>query len=103
MEVEVRELEIADYDLFENIKTALYRLWKFKLVVVLMTLVGLLLSLIYISIVGVKVNYQSTATIYSMVYGSYEVPMKFLCRQVALQGQHEGILRVSAILEWRSK
>jgi len=72
MEVEVRELEIADYDLFENIKTALYRLWKFKLVVVLMTLVGLLLSLIYISIVGVKVNYQSTATIYSMVYGSYE-------------------------------
>lgn len=72
MNVEVRELEIADYDLLENIKTALYRLWKFKLVIVLMTLVGLLASLIYISIVGVSVNYQSSSTIYSMVYGSYE-------------------------------
>lgn len=72
MNVDIQELEIADYDLLENIKTALYRLWKFKLVVVLMTLVGLLLSVIYISMVGVSVSYQSTATIYSMVYGSYE-------------------------------
>jgi len=72
MNVEIRELEIADYDLLENIKTAFHRLWKFKLVVVLMTLVGLLASLVYISIVGINVNYQSSATIYSMVYGSYE-------------------------------
>ncbi|MBQ8798861.1 MAG: hypothetical protein IJZ55_04775 [Lachnospiraceae bacterium] len=72
MNVDVRELEMADYDLFENIKTALYRLWKFKLVVVLMTLVGLLASLVYISIVGISVQYRSYATIYSMVYGSYE-------------------------------
>lgn len=72
MNVDVQELEMADYDLFENIKTALLRLWKFKLVVVLMTLVGLLVSLVYISIVGISVNYRSSATIYSMVYGSYE-------------------------------
>lgn len=72
MNVDVRELEMADYDLFENIKTALHRLWKFKLVVVLMTLVGLLMSLVYISIVGISVNYKSSAAIYSMVYGSYE-------------------------------
>lgn len=72
MNVEVRELEMADYDLFENIKTAFQRLWKFKLVVVLMTLVGFLVSLIYISIVGISVRYSSSATIYSMVYGSYE-------------------------------
>ena len=72
MNVDIRELEMADYDLLENIKTALRRLWKFKLVVVLMTLVGLLISLVYISIVGISVNYRSSATIYSMVYGSYE-------------------------------
>ena len=52
MNVDIRELEVADYDLLENIKTAFYRLWKFKLVVALMTLVGFLVSLIYISIVG---------------------------------------------------
>ena len=72
MNVDVRELEMADFDLFENIKTAFYRLWKFKLVVVLMTLVGFLVSLIYISIVGISVQYYSSATIYSMVYGSYQ-------------------------------
>lgn len=72
MKVDVQELEIADYDLFENIKTALLRLWKFRLVVVLMTLVGFLAALVYISIVGISVNYRSSATIYSMVYGSYE-------------------------------
>jgi len=72
MNVEVQELEIADYDILENIKTALYRLWKFKMVVVLMTLVGLLAAVIYISIVGISISYRSTATIYSMMYGSYE-------------------------------
>lgn len=72
MNIEIEELEVADYDLLENIKTAFYRLWKFKMVVVLMTLVGLLLSAVYISIVGINVNYRSSATIYSMVYGSYE-------------------------------
>lgn len=72
MKANVRELEIADYDLLENIKTAIYRVWKFKLVVVLMTLVGFLASLVYISIVGISVNYRSSAAIYSMVYGSYE-------------------------------
>lgn len=72
MNVEIQELEIADFDILENIKTALYRLWKFKLVVVLMTLVGLLAAVIYISIVGISTNYRSAATIYSMMYGSYE-------------------------------
>lgn len=72
MNVEVRELEMADFDLLENIKTAIYRLWKFKLVVVLMTLVGFLTALIYVGIVGISVQYYSSATIYSMVYGSYE-------------------------------
>ncbi len=72
MNVEIQELEIADYDILENIKTALYRLWKFKMVVVLTTLVGLLASVIFIGIVGISTNYRSSATIYSMVYGSTE-------------------------------
>ena len=106
MNVDVRELEMADYDLLENIKTALHRLWKFKLVVVLMTLVGLLASLVYISIVGISVNYRSSATIYSMVYGSYEdstdgvkvmntyAPLlgsSNVCERAAVSLQNEGI------------
>lgn len=106
MNVDIRELEMADYDLFENIKNAARRLWKFRLVVVLMTLVGLLGSLVYISIVGISVNYQSTATIYSMAYGSYEdstdgvrvmnayAPLlgtSNVCERAAVSLQEEGI------------
>ncbi len=106
MNVDIRELEMADYDLLENIKTALQRLWKFKLVVVLMTLVGLLASLVYISIVGINVNYRSSATIFSMVYGSYEdsadgvqvmntyAPLlgsSNVCERAAVSLQEEGI------------
>lgn len=106
MNIEIQELETADYDLFENIKTALLRLWKFKLVVVLMTLVGLLASLVYMSIVGISVNYRSSATIYSMVYGSYEdstdgvkvmntyaalLGSSNVCERAAVSLQQEGI------------
>lgn len=72
MNIEINELETADYDLLENIKTALYRLWKLKPVVVLMTLVGFLASFIYVGFVGVETSYYASATIYSAVYGSYE-------------------------------
>lgn len=72
MNVDIQELEVADYNIMENVKTAIYRLWKYKLVVVLMTLVGCLAAIIYIGIVGVRTNYYSSASIYSMVYGSYE-------------------------------
>ncbi|MCR5719727.1 MAG: hypothetical protein K6F84_04100 [Lachnospiraceae bacterium] len=70
MYVDIKELENSDYDIIENIKAAFYRLWKLKTVVILMTLVGCLLSFIYISIVGVHTNYVSAATVYSVVYGS---------------------------------
>lgn len=72
MKMEVNELETADYDILENIKVAFYRLWKMKLIVVLMTLVGFLAFIVYIGIVGVHTTYASTASIYSAVYGSYE-------------------------------
>ena len=68
----VKELETADYDILENIKTAFYRLWNLKLVVILAAFVGFLASLVYISVVGVHTTYYSVASIYSAVYGSYQ-------------------------------
>ena len=72
MKLDVEELETADYDILENIKTALYRLWKMKWLVVIMTLAGCGLFFIYIGIVGVHTNYYASASIYSAAYGSYE-------------------------------
>ena len=70
MRLEVKELELADYDLLENIKAAFYRLWKLKSAVLVMTLIGLLLSFIFVSYIGVKTNYEATSTIFSAAYGS---------------------------------
>lgn len=72
MNMDIRELETADYDILENIKAAGYRLWKQKIIVVLMTVVGVLASFIFIGIVGIQTSYYSRASIYSAVYGSYE-------------------------------
>lgn len=72
MRVEIEELETADYDILENIKTALYRLWKQKLVVLIMTLIGFLSFFVFLGIIGVHTTYSSSATIFSAVYGSYE-------------------------------
>lgn len=69
--LDIRELETADYDILENIKTAFYRLWKLKIVVILATIAGFLAALIYIAIVGVHTTYYATASVYSAVYGSY--------------------------------
>ena len=70
MRLEVKELELADYDLLENIKAAFYRLWKLKSAVFVMTLIGLTLSFIFVSFVGVRTNYKSVSTIFSAAYGS---------------------------------
>jgi capsular polysaccharide biosynthesis protein len=70
MRLEVKELELADYDLLENIKAAFYRLWKLKSAVLIMTLMGLLMSFIFVSFIGVKTNYEATSTIFSAAYGS---------------------------------
>lgn len=72
MKMDIQELVTADYDIIENVKVAFYRLWKQKLIVVLMALIGLLASFIFIGVVGVRINYVATATIHSAVYGSYE-------------------------------
>lgn len=70
MRLDIKELELADYDLLENIKAAFYRLWKLKSAIVVMTLIGLVASFIFIDYIGVKTNYQATSTIFSAAYGS---------------------------------
>lgn len=72
MKMDIRELETADYDILENVKTAFYRLWKQKIIVVLMTLIGFLASFVFIGLIGVSTYYNASASIYSAVYGSYE-------------------------------
>ena len=72
MKVNIDELEIGDYDILENIKTAFYRLWKKKLIVAVMMIVGFFLFFVYIGVVGIQTTYLSSASIYSAVYGSYE-------------------------------
>lgn len=71
MKIDIKELETTDYDILENIKTAFCRLWKMKAIVILFTLIGFCVSLVYIGIVGIHTNYYATASIYSVVYGSY--------------------------------
>lgn len=68
--VQIKELETDDYNFFENFKTAFYRLWKQKIIVILVTLFAASVALIYVGKVGIKTSYYSTATIYSVVYGS---------------------------------
>ena len=75
MKMNIEELETADYDILENIKVAFYRLWKMKIVVLLMTLIGFLAFGVYVGLAGVKTSYFATASIYSAVYGSYEDSM----------------------------
>ncbi len=70
MRLDVKELELADYDLLENIKAAFYRLWKLKSAIILMTLMGLVASFIFLDYVGVKTNYEATSTVFSAAYGS---------------------------------
>ena len=48
MKMNIEELETADYDILENIKVAFYRLWKMKIVVLLMTLIGFLAFGVYL-------------------------------------------------------
>lgn len=72
MKANIDELEIGDYDILENIKTAFYRLWKKKLIVAVMMIVGFFLFFVYIGVVGIQTTYLSSASIYSAVYGSYE-------------------------------
>lgn len=68
---DVRAIEEQDFDIIENAFVALRELWKKKLLIILVTIAGFLMSIIFISIKGSSVNYYSSATLFSAVYGSY--------------------------------
>jgi len=68
---DIRSIENQDFDIIENAFVALRELWKKKLLIVLVTIAGFLMSIIYISIVGNSTNYYCSATLFSAVYGSY--------------------------------
>lgn len=70
MRLDVKELELADYDLLENLKAAFYRLWKLKSAVFVLTIIGLLTSFVFIGFIGLKTNYVATTSIFSAAYGS---------------------------------
>lgn len=72
MNADIRQLEINDFDLMNNIKASFIYLWRMKAVVVLITVIGFLASLLYVGIVGIDTNYYASASLYSAVYGSFE-------------------------------
>ena len=93
--MDIRELETADYDILENIKTAFYRLWKQKIIVVIMTLVGVMAAFIYIGLVGIQTYYSTGASIYSAAYGSYEDSAD----GVAIMNTHASLLNSNRVCE----
>lgn len=95
MQVDVNEIEVADYNILENIKAAFYRLWKLKLIVVFATAIGLLLSIAYIIFSGDSFNYYSNATIYSAVYGSYSETVS----GVSIMNTYSSVLNSTRVCE----
>lgn len=66
----IKNIEEADYDIIESVIVSLRELWRKRLFIILVTIAGFLLSIIVISIKGNSVKYYSSATLFSMVYGS---------------------------------
>lgn len=70
-EKSINSIETMDFDLIENTLVAIREVWKKKLVVLLMTIAGLLVSVIFLCVRGNSINYYSSATLFSAVYGSF--------------------------------
>ena len=66
-EKEVRQIEAADFDILETTFVAIREVWKKKILVILLTLAGFLVALIFINIKGNSVQYYSSATLFSAV------------------------------------
>lgn len=68
---DIRMIEEQDFDIIENAFVALREVWKKKLLIVLVTIAGFLMSVIFTSVVGNSTRYYCSATLFSAVYGSY--------------------------------
>ena len=95
MNIDVKEIEIEDYNILNNIKASLYRLWKLKLVVIMATIIGLSFSLIYTTLKGTEYSFYANATIYSAVYGSYSETMS----GVTVMNTYSSILGTSRVCD----
>ncbi len=70
-EKDIRIIEEQDFDIIENAVVALREVWKKKLLIILVTIAGFLMSIVFMSIKGNSTNYYCSATLFSAVYGSY--------------------------------
>lgn len=70
--MDIKEMEAVDYDIMENVKVAFREIWKKKIIVILATIIGFLVALVYVGITGRVTYYGATATVFSAAYGSYE-------------------------------
>lgn len=95
MTTDIKEMEIADYNIIQNIVASFYRLWRLKLVPVLVAIIGIFAAYIYITISGQEYSYYSSATIYSAVYGSYSETVS----GVTIMNTYSGILGSSRVCE----
>jgi len=71
MNTDIKEMEIADYNILRNVVSALYRTWKLKWIIIFATAIGGLLAIAFVKFRGDNYSYYSYAAVYSAVYGSY--------------------------------
>ena len=95
MDTEIKELEIADYNILRNIVSAIYRTWKMKWIIIFATAIGGLLAVAFVKYRGDKFSYYSTAAIYSAVYGSYSETAS----GVTLMNTYASVLGTSRVCE----
>ncbi len=95
MNTDIKEMEITDYNILQNIVAALYRTWKFKLAIVFATAIGALLAIAFVTYTGGKTSYYSTASIYSAVYGSYSETVS----GITIMNTYSSLLGTSRVCE----
>ena len=95
MNMDIKEMEINDYNILRNIVAALYRTWKLKWVIVFATAIGVLLSIAFVKYRGNKFSYYSNAAIYSAVYGSYSETVG----GVSIMNTYASVLGTSRVCE----
>ena len=64
MNTEIKEMEITDYNILQNVVSALYRTWKMKWIIVFATIIGGLLAIAFIKYKGNKYYYYSSKSYY---------------------------------------
>lgn len=69
-EKDIKDIQNTDMDIIENAVVAFRELWNKKLLILLVTIAGLLCSLIFITVRGDSKRYHSSATLFSAVYGA---------------------------------